>query len=249
MGKLNNKVAVITGGGSGIGLAIAQRFVEEGARVVISGRSESVLNDAVALMGSQATAVCADVSSADDIERLYQQVGQLHGRIDIVVANAGVIHPAPFESVTLEQFDSQFDINVRGLFLTTQKALPLLNDGGSIVLVSSIAHFKAIDGHCVYAAAKAAVRSFARSWAHDLKHRGIRVNCLSPGPVKTPIIGKMGIAPENLEAFENSVAAMIPLGRLGRPEELAAAALFLASAESSFVTGIDLCADGGLGQI
>ncbi|WP_417663310.1 SDR family NAD(P)-dependent oxidoreductase [Pseudomonas sp.] len=249
MGKLNNKVAVITGGSSGIGLAIAQRFAEEGAKVVITGRRELALNDAVALIGAQATAVCADVSSPDDVERLYQQVGQLHGRIDVLVANAGVIHPAPFEAVTLEQFDSQFDINVRGVFLTTQKALPLLSDGGAIVLVSSIAHFKALEGHCVYAAAKAAVRSFARSWAYDLKHRGIRVNCLSPGPVKTPIIGKMGIAPENLEAFEDSVGAMIPLGRLGRPEELAAAALFLASDESSFVTGIDLCADGGLGQV
>ncbi|WP_339515210.1 SDR family NAD(P)-dependent oxidoreductase [Pseudomonas sp. RL_15y_Pfl2_60] len=249
MGKLNDKVAVITGGSSGIGLAIAQRFAEEGAKVVITGRRESALNDAVALIGSQATAVCADVSSPDDVERLYQQVGQLYGRIDVLVANAGVIHPAPFEAVTLEQFDSQFDINVRGVFLSTQKALPLMSDGGAIVLVSSIAHFKALDGHCVYAAAKAAVRSFARSWAYDLKHRGIRVNCLSPGPVKTPIIGKMGIAPENLEAFEDSVGAMIPLGRLGQPEELAAAALFLASEESSFVTGIDLCADGGLGQI
>lgn len=249
MGKLDDKVAVITGGGSGIGLAIARRFVEEGAQVVITGRRQETLNDALAIIGSRATAFRGDVSRRDDVERLYEQVGQLHGRIDVLVANAGVIHPAPLESVTEEQYERQFDINVRGVFLTTQKALPLLSDGAAIVLVSSIAHFKALEGHCVYAATKAAVRSFARSWAHDLKHRGIRVNCLSPGPVMTPIIGKMGIPDENLEAFEKGLGEMIPLGRLGCPEELAAAALFLASDESSFITGIDLCADGGLGQI
>ena len=249
MSRLNDKVAVITGGGSGIGLPIALRFVQEGARVVITGRRQDALDHALAVIGSKATAFCGDVSSTGDVTRLYEHVRQLHGRIDVLVANAGIIHPAPFETVTDEQYGSQFDINVRGVFQTTQKALPLLRDGGSIVLVSSIAHFKALEGHCVYAATKAAVRSFARSWAYDLKHRGIRVNCLSPGPVKTPIIGKMGIAEEHLEAFEKGVGEMIPLGRLGRPEELAAAALYLASDESSFITGIDLCADGGLGQI
>jgi NAD(P)-dependent dehydrogenase (short-subunit alcohol dehydrogenase family) len=249
MGKLNDKVAVITGGSSGIGLAIAQRFVQEGARVVITGRRQDALNDALAVLGVQASAFQGDVSRRDDVDRLYAYVGHLHGRIDVLIANAGVIHPAPFEAVTDEQYDSQFDINVRGVFQTTQKALPLLSDGGAIVLVSSIAHFKALEGHCVYAAAKAAVRSFARSWAHDLKHRGIRVNCLSPGPVKTPIIGKMGIVADHLDAFEAGLGELIPLGRMGRPEELAAAALFLASSEGSFVTGIDLCVDGGLGQI
>lgn len=249
MAKLNEKVAVITGGGSGIGLAIAQRFVEEGAKVVITGRRQEALNDALAVLGANASAFQCDVSQRADVDRLYAYVAQLHGRIDVLVANAGVIHPAPFEAVTGEQYDSQFDINVRGVFQTTQKALPLLNDGGAIVLVSSIAHFKALEGHCVYAATKAAVRSFARSWAHDLKQRGIRVNCLSPGPVKTPIIGKMGIAEEHMDAFEAGLGELIPLGRLGRPEELAAAALFLASNESSFITGVDLCADGGLGQI
>jgi NAD(P)-dependent dehydrogenase (short-subunit alcohol dehydrogenase family) len=249
MGKLDDKVAVITGGGSGIGLAIARRFVEEGACVVITGRRQDALDDALQTLGSRATTFCGDVSRRDDVERLYKQVRQLHHRIDVLIPNAGVIHPAPFEAVTEEQYESQFDTNVRGVFQTTQMALPLLKDGGSVVLVSSIAHFKALEGHCVYAATKAAVRSFARSWAHDLKHRGIRVNCLSPGPVKTPIIGKMGIADENLEAFERTLGEMIPLGRLGRPDELAAAALFLASDESSFITGIDLCADGGLGQI
>jgi NAD(P)-dependent dehydrogenase (short-subunit alcohol dehydrogenase family) len=249
MGKLHDKVAVITGGGSGIGLAIARRFVEEGAQVLITGRRQEALDEALAIVGSNATAFRGDVSRRDDVERLYEQVGQTYGRIDVLVANAGVIHPAPLESVTDEQYESQFDTNVRGVFQITQKALPLLSDGASIVLVSSIAHFKALEGHCVYAATKAAVRSFARSWAHDLKHRSIRVNCLSPGPVKTPIIGKMGIPDESLEAFEKTLGDMIPLGRLGRPGELAAAALFLASDESSFVTGVDLCADGGLGQI
>lgn len=249
MGKLHDKVAVITGGGSGIGLAIARRFVEEGAQVVITGRRQEALDEALTTLGARVTAFQGDVSRRDDVERLYKQVGQSYGRIDVLVANAGVIHPAPLESVTDEQYESQFDTNVRGVFQITQKALPLLNDGASIVLVSSIAHFKALEGHCVYAATKAAVRSFARSWAYDLKHRGIRVNCLSPGPVKTPIIGKMGVPDESLEAFERTLGEMIPLGRLGRPEELAAAALFLASAESSFITGVDLCADGGLGQI
>ncbi|WP_223547012.1 SDR family NAD(P)-dependent oxidoreductase [Pseudomonas sp. A-B-19] len=249
MGKLHDKVAVITGGGSGIGLAIARRFVEEGAQVVITGRRQEALDEALTTLGSRVTAFQGDVSRRDDVERLYKQVGQSYGRIDVLVANAGVIHPAPLEFVTDEQYESQFDTNVRGVFQITQKALPLLNDGASIVLVSSIAHFKALEGHCVYAATKAAVRSFARSWAYDLKHRGIRVNCLSPGPVKTPIIGKMGVPDESLEAFERTLGEMIPLGRLGRPEELAAAALFLASAESSFITGVDLCADGGLGQI
>ena len=249
MGTLHDKVAVITGGGSGIGLAIACRFVEEGAQVVITGRRQEALDEALTTLGSRVTAFQGDVSRRDDVERLYKQVGQSYGRIDVLVANAGVIHPAPLESVTDEQYESQFDTNVRGVFQITQKALPLLNDGASIVLVSSIAHFKALEGHCVYAATKAAVRSFARSWAYDLKHRGIRVNCLSPGPVKTPIIGKMGVPDESLEAFERTLGEMIPLGRLGRPEELAAAALFLASAESSFITGVDLCADGGLGQI
>lgn len=249
MGKLNDKIALVTGGNSGIGLATAQRFAREGATVVITGRRRQVLDEAVGQIGGNALGICADASRLADIDALYQRIGQLYGRLDVLVANAGVIRPAAGEQVDEAQFDEQFDINVKGVFYSIQKALPLLRDGGSIVLVSSIAHLKALDAHVVYAATKAAVRSFARSWAGELRQRNIRVNCLSPGPVLTPIIGKMGIGDEQFAAFERQVTGLIPLGRLGRPEELANAALFLASDDSSFVTGVDLCVDGGLSQL
>jgi len=249
MGKLNDKIALVTGGNSGIGLATAQRFAREGATVVITGRRRQVLDEAVGQIGDNALGICADASRLADIDALYQRIGQLYGRLDVLVANAGIIRPAAGEQVDEAQFDEQFDINVKGVFYSIQKALPLLRDGGSIVLVSSIAHLKALDAHVVYAATKAAVRSFARSWAAELRQRNIRVNCLSPGPVLTPIIGKMGIGDEQFAAFERQVTGLIPLGRLGRPEELANAALFLASDDSSFVTGVDLCVDGGLSQL
>lgn len=249
MGKLNDKIALVTGGNSGIGLATAQRFAREGATVVITGRRRQVLDEAVGQIGGNALGICADAGRLADIDALYQRIGQLYGRLDVLVANAGVIRPAAGEQVDEAQFDEQFDINVKGVFYSIQKALPLLRDGGSIVLVSSIAHLKALDAHVVYAATKAAVRSFARSWAAELRQRNIRVNCLSPGPVLTPIIGKMGIGDEQFAAFERQVAGLIPLGRLGRPEELANAALFLASDDSSFITGVDLCVDGGLSQL
>lgn len=249
MGKLNDKIALVTGGNSGIGLATAQRFAREGATVVITGRRRQVLDEAVGQIGGNALGICADAGRLADIDALYQRIGQLYGRLDVLVANAGVIRPAAGEQVDEAQFDEQFDINVKGVFYSIQKALPLLRDGGSIVLVSSIAHLKALDAHVVYAATKAAVRSFARSWAAELRQRNIRVNCLSPGPVLTPIIGKMGIGDEQFAAFERQVTGLIPLGRLGRPEELANAALFLASDDSSFITGVDLCVDGGLSQL
>ncbi|WP_324709336.1 SDR family NAD(P)-dependent oxidoreductase [Pseudomonas citronellolis] len=249
MGKLNDKIALVTGGNSGIGLATAQRFAREGATVVITGRRRQVLDEAVGQIGGNALGICADASRLADIDALYQRIGQLYGQLDVLVANAGIIRPAAGEQVDEAQFDEQFDINVKGVFYSIQKALPLLRDGGSIVLVSSIAHLKALDAHVVYAATKAAVRSFARSWAGELRQRNIRVNCLSPGPVLTPIIGKMGIGDEQFAAFERQVAGQIPLGRLGRPEELANAALFLASDDSSFVTGVNLCVDGGLSQL
>jgi NAD(P)-dependent dehydrogenase (short-subunit alcohol dehydrogenase family) len=249
MGKLRNKVALITGGNSGIGLATAQRFAREGAEVVITGRRRQVVDEAVGLIGANASGICADASRLEELDALYQQIGERFGRLDVLVANAGVIRPAPGDQVDESQFDEQFDINVKGVFYTIQKSLPLLRDGGAIVLVSSIAHLKALDAHVVYAATKAAVRSFARSWAAELKNRNIRVNCLSPGPVRTPIIGKMGIKGAQFEAFEKQVSGLIPLGRLGRPEEVANAALFLASDDSSFITGVDLCVDGGLSQI
>ncbi|WP_448680788.1 SDR family NAD(P)-dependent oxidoreductase [Pseudomonas nicosulfuronedens] len=249
MGKLNDKVALVTGGNSGIGLATAQRFAEEGAEVVITGRRADVVAEAARGIGGNAVGICADASRLEDLDGLYRQIGERFGRLDVLVANAGIIRPAPGDQVDEKQFDEQFDINVKGVFYTIQKALPLLRDGGSIILVASIAHLKALEAHVVYAATKAAVRSFARSWAAELKGRNIRVNCLSPGPVLTPIIGKMGVGETQFDAFEKQLAGLIPLGRLGRPEELANAALFLASDDSSFITGVDLCVDGGLSQL
>lgn len=217
--------------------------------MVITGRRRDALEEAVGLIGESAVGIRADASRLADLDALYQEVGERFGRLDVLVANAGIIRPAPGDQVDEQQFDEQFDINVKGVFYTIQKALPLLRDGGSIVLVSSIAHLKALEAHAVYAATKAAVRSFARSWAAELKGRNIRVNCLSPGPVLTPIIGKMGVDEAQFDAFEKQLAGLIPLGRLGRPEELANAALFLASDDSSFITGVDLCVDGGLSQL
>jgi NAD(P)-dependent dehydrogenase (short-subunit alcohol dehydrogenase family) len=249
MKKLEGKIALTTGGNSGIGLASAKEFVREGAQVVITGRRQSALDDALKEIGSGAVAIQGDVSNLSDLDRLYQELAGRFGKIDVLFANAGVIELAPFQAVTEDHFDYQFNVNVRGLFFTVQKALPLMKDGGSIILTSSIAHLKALDGHNVYAATKAAIRSFARSWTADLKHRKIRVNCLSPGPVDTPIIEKMGISPEKFPEFNQAIARLIPMGRLGQASELATAALFLASADSSFVTGIDLCVDGGMAQI
>ena len=249
MKKLEGKVVLITGGNSGIGLASAKEFAREGALVVITGRRQDALDDALKEIGSGAVGIQGDVSILSDLDRLYKELAERFGKINVLFANAGVIELAPFEAVTEDQFDRQFNINVRGLFFSVQKALPLMDDGSSIILTSSIAHLKALDGHNVYAATKAAIRSFARSWTADLKQRKIRVNCLSPGPVDTPIIEKMGISPEKFAEFDKAIATLIPLGRLAQASELAAAALFLASADSSFVTGIDLCVDGGMAQI
>lgn len=249
MGRLSGKIAVVTGGNSGIGLASAKAFVAEGAEVVVSGRRQDVVDAAVAEIGAGATGFVGDVASLADHDRLVADVAARHGRIDIYMANAGINMTNPFGSVTEAEFDAQFGINVRGLFFGVQKALPLISDGGSIILTGSIASTRVLDGHNVYAGTKAAIRAFARNWAVDLKGRKIRVNVLSPGPVETPILGKMGITPEQFVEVEAAIAAQIPLGRLGQPEELAAAALFLASADSGFVTGIELCVDGGMGQV
>jgi NAD(P)-dependent dehydrogenase (short-subunit alcohol dehydrogenase family) len=247
--KLEGKVALITGGNSGIGLATAKEFVLQGATVVITGRRRDAIDEALKEIGAGAVGIQGDVGRMADLDRLYAEISSKFGRIDVLFANAGVIALAPFEAVTEEHFDHEFNVNVKGLFFTVQKALPLMKDGSSIILTSSIAHLKALEGHNVYAATKAAVRSFARSWTADLKHRKIRVNCLSPGPVDTPIIEKMGITQEQFSEFDKAVAALIPLGRLGAASEVARAALFLASEDSSFVTGIDLCVDGGMAQI
>jgi NAD(P)-dependent dehydrogenase (short-subunit alcohol dehydrogenase family) len=249
MKKLEGKVALITGGNSGIGLATAKEFVLQGATVIITGRRQDAIDDALKEIGAGAIGIQGDVGNLADLDRLYAQISKQFGKIDILFANAAVIALASFESVTEEHFDREFNVNVKGLFFTIQKALPLLQDGSSIILTSSIAHFKVLDGHNVYAATKAAVRSFARNWAADLKHRKIRVNCLSPGPIDTPVIGKMGITKEQFAEFEKTIASLIPLGRLGQASEVANAVLFLASDDSSFVTGIDLCVDGGMAQI
>ncbi|MCB5206795.1 glucose 1-dehydrogenase [Methylovorus mays] len=249
MGKLKGKIALITGGASGIGLASAKAFVAEGAQVVITGRDQAAIDVALAEIGERAMGVRGDVSNLADLDRLYSEIGKRLGHLDIVFANAGALTLAPFEDITEVQFNREFDINAKGVFFTVQKALPLLKDGGSVILTSSIAHFKGTPGYNVYAATKAAVRSFARSWTVDLKHRNIRVNCLSPGPTITPLAGKMGIPAEQAESYGKYILEQIPMGRFGNAEETAKAALFLASDDSSFITGVDLCVDGGMGQI
>jgi NAD(P)-dependent dehydrogenase (short-subunit alcohol dehydrogenase family) len=249
MGKLTAKIAVITGGNSGIGLATAKRFVEEGAHVVITGRRKDELDKAVTEIGRNVRAVQGDVSRPEDLDRLYAIVREKHGRIDILFANAGVGSIGSFGEITEEHFDREFGINVKGLFFTVQKALPLLKDGASIILNSSIAGQKGIGGFSVYNATKAAVRSFARSWTSDLKERKIRVNAISPGPIETPIFDKIGLGKEESNHVINSLVSQVPLGRMGQAQEIASAAVFLASDESSFITGVDLSVDGGLAQV
>ncbi|KJC55920.1 oxidoreductase [Bradyrhizobium sp. LTSPM299] len=249
MAKLDRKIALITGGNSGIGLASAKLFAAEGATVVIAGRRQDALDAALSEVGSSAIGIRCDVANLDDLDRLYAEIGKRYGRLDIVFANAAIMTVAPIAAVTPEHFDREFGVNVRGLYFTVQKSLPLLPDGSSIILTSSVAHFKATPGFQLYGAAKAAVRSFARGWTTDLKDRKIRVNCLSPGPTETPLSGKMGVSLEQVMQGRPNLLARIPLGRMGAPAEVASAALFLASDDSSFITGIDLCVDGGLGQV
>ena len=249
MGKLEGKVAVITGGSSGMALASARRFVEEGAYVFITGRRQSELDKAKAEIGKNVTAVQGDVAKLSDLDKLYAAVKSEKGALDIVVANAGIVEMVMTKDATPEHYDKTFNINARGTFFTVQKALPLLRDGGSIVLVSSVASVKGIPFYATYSATKAAMRSFVRSWAADFKDRGIRVNTLSPGPIDTPIMDSQVKTKEEADALKKQFMQMIPVGRLGRSEEMALAALFLASDDSSFITGIDLPADGGLTQV
>jgi NAD(P)-dependent dehydrogenase (short-subunit alcohol dehydrogenase family) len=248
MGRLSGKVAVITGGNSGIGFASAKRFAEEGANVVITGRRKKELDDAAAAIGKNVLAIQADVSRLADLDRLYDTVKETRGHIDILFANAGIAGVAALGTVSEEHFDQLFGINVKGLLFSVQKALPLFKDGGSIILNSSVAGRKGLGGFSVYNATKAAVRSFARTFTSDLKDRKIRVNSISPGPIETPIFGKMGLSQDQLQEFSNFISTL-PLGRSGRPEEIASVALFLASDESSYITGVDLCVDGGLAQV
>jgi NAD(P)-dependent dehydrogenase (short-subunit alcohol dehydrogenase family) len=249
MNRLNGKVALITGGNSGIGLATAMRFAEEGADVVITGRRKKELDQAAAQIGRNVTAVQGDVSRLEDLDRLYATVRDKYGRLDILFANAGIGIVAPLEAVTEDQFDRQIGVNIKGLFFSVQKALPLFSIGGSIILNASIAAQKGVGSFSVYNASKAAVRSFARSWTSDLKDRKIRVNSISPGPIQTPIFGKVGLTEEQSADFGKNMVSQIPMNRFGTPEEIAAAALFLASDESSYITGVDLCVDGGMAQV
>jgi NAD(P)-dependent dehydrogenase (short-subunit alcohol dehydrogenase family) len=243
MGRLQGKVAVITGGTEGIGFATAQLFVTEGAYVFITGRRQKELDEAVKAIGSNVMGVQGDVSRLSDLDRLYETVSRVKQRIDIIFANAGIGEFAPFEAVTEEHFDKIFTINVKGTLFTVQKALPLLNDGGSIILNGSVASVKGTAAFGVYAASKAAIRSFVRTWTTDLKDRHIRSNVVSPGPIRTPLVSRQ---PVDVIA---RIVSTIPMGRMGEPDEVAKAALYLASDDSSFVTGIELFVDGGRAQI
>ena len=248
MKKLEGKIAVITGGTSGIGLATAQRFVLEGAHVYITGRRQKELDAAVEQIGEDSIGVQGDVSNLSDLDRLYDTVKQQKDRIDILFANAGVAELSPLGQITETHFDKTFGVNVRGTLFTVQKALPLMPDGASIVVNASIASFKGLPAFGVYAATKAALRSFARSWSVDLKDRKIRVNVISPGMVITPIWNGLG-SDEQIDETKTQFASTTPLGRPGTPDEIAKAVVFLASNDSSYVTGIELSVDGGWAQI
>jgi NAD(P)-dependent dehydrogenase (short-subunit alcohol dehydrogenase family) len=247
--KLEGKVAVITGGNSGMGLATAKLFVAEGAHVVITGRRQAELDAAVKEIGKNVTAVRGDVANLADLDRLYEVVKEKHGRVDVVFANAGAGELVPLGQITEQHFDKLFDINVKGLLFTVQKALPLMTDGGSIILNGSIASISGSEAFSVYSATKAAVRSFARGWTNDLKARKIRVNTLSPGPIDTPILDGLGKTKADVDQVKAGLASQVPLGRMGTPDEIATVALFLASNDSSFVTGIELFVDGGMAQV
>ena len=251
--RLDGKIAVITGGSSGIGLATAQRFVDEGAYVFITGRRQSELDAAVEQIGkNNVTGVQGDVSNLEDLDQLYATVKQQKGRIDVLFANAGIGEFAPLGEISEAHFDKTFGINVKGLLFTVQKALPLFQDddgGSSIILNASIAASKGVEALSVYNATKAAIRSFARTWTVELKHRKIRVNAISPGPIDTPGVNGLAQTKEQIEQIKTSLMASVPMGRMGNPDEVAKAASFLASDDSSYVTGIELFVDGGMAQI
>jgi len=243
MGKLEGKVAVITGGSSGMALATAKLFVEEGAYVFITGRRQDALDEAVKLIGRNVTGVRGDSANLGDLDRLFDTVKREKGKIDVLFASAGRGEAVKLGEITEQHFDATFGLNTRGTLFAVQKALPLFNDGGSIFMNGSIASVKGFPGFGVYAASKAALRSFARTWLNELKGRNIRVNVLSPGPIDTPVQEQVG--EEAKQLFES----LVPRGKMGRPEEIATVALFLASDDSSFVNGVELCVDGGMSAI
>ena len=248
-GKLEGKVALVTGGSSGIGLATAQLFVKEGAHVYITGRRQRELDEAVKTMGPNVTGVQADVSNAADLDRLYAQIKQEKGRLDTIFANAGGGSFLPLGAITEQQYYETFDTNVKGVIFTVQKALPLVQAAGTIVLNASIAGSKGMGAFSVYAASKAAVRNLARGWATDLKDRKIRVNAISPGVIVTPGYKIAGMTDEQIQGFAAQMATSIPLGRTGEADEIAKAVLFLASDDSSFVNAAELVVDGGMTQV
>jgi NAD(P)-dependent dehydrogenase (short-subunit alcohol dehydrogenase family) len=244
MGKLEGKVAVITGGSSGMALASARRFVEEGAYVFITGRRQEQLDQAVKLIGRNVTGVRSDAANLDDLDRLFETVKRVKGKIDVLYASAGIGESVPLGEITEQHFDATFNLNARGTLFTVQKALPLFNDGGSIIMTGSVASVKGFPGYGVYSASKAALRSFVRTWLNELKGRNIRVNVLSPGPIATPMQDQV-LTEEGKQMFQS----LIPRGTMGQPEEIATVALFLASDDSSFVNGVELAVDGGMTAI
>ena len=246
MQQLKHKVAVITGGNSGIGKATAILFAKEGAQVVITGRRQDVVDQAVSEIGHGAVGIVGDVADLAHHQALAETVSDRFGGLDVYMANAGIINLTPSNNVTSEEYDRHFATNTRGVFFGVQAIAPLIRDGGNVIVTSSLAATKVLPDHAVYAGSKAAVAAFARNWAIEFKPRRIRVNILSPGPVDTAILGKLGVSDADRPAFEEQMASLIPAGRMGQPEELARAALFLASDAGSFVNGIELHVDGGM---
>lgn len=250
MAKLTGKVALVTGGNSGMGLESAKLLAQEEAKVIITGRRAKEVEEAAKYIGPNGTGIVSDVSKLSDLDALYKTIKEKFGHLDIIFANAGVGEFKSLADADEGHFDRIFDINVKGLFFTVQKALPILRDGGSIILNASSAASTGMENFSVYSASKAAVRSFARTMTLDLKARGIRVNAISPGPIDTPIFGKIdGLTDEQIAGFKQGVASMVPQGRMGKSEEIAKAVLFLASDDSSFTTGAELPVDGGMAQV
>ena len=247
--RLEVKIAVVTGGTTGIGLATAKRFASEGAHVYVTGRRRSELDAAVAAVGEHATGVQADSAKLDDLDRLFAQVKAEQGRIDVLFVNAGGGSMLPLGAITEAQYDDTFGRNVRGVLFTVQKALPLLSDGASVILTSSTTSIKGTPAFSVYSASKAAVRNFVRSWILDVKGRGIRVNAISPGPIETPGLRELADTPEAEQGLLDYLASQVPLGRVGSPDEIGKVAVFLASSDASFVNGVELFVDGGLAQV